>query len=93
MARLVTRDNTEQEKERIGYGYAKMDHETIVAAFEKTDEIIRGIAESKSVALIDASKEMTGYEAFFSDHVHLSEEGSARLARLVAERMIDLTQG
>lgn len=89
-ARLVTPENTESEREKIGYHYVKMKHEELFHAFEKTDEITRAVAELKGVMLVDASASMTGREEYFSDHVHLSDEGSRLLAQSVAARLITM---
>jgi lysophospholipase L1-like esterase len=87
-ARLVVSDNSEKDRSRIDYDNQKMDHEVLVNAFEKTDDIIKSVASSKNVSiLIDASEGMSGKSEYFSDHVHLSDAGSSRLSALVFERM------
>jgi lysophospholipase L1-like esterase len=67
-----------------------MDHQTLVQAFEKTDEIIKSVAKTKRVRLIDASAEMTGVNEYFTDHVHLSKTGSGELARIVSDYLFNL---
>jgi hypothetical protein len=86
-ARLVAQENTADQRERISYRMAGLDHETLVRAFEATDAILRRVGEEKGVLVIDASARMTGHPEFFSDHVHVSPEGSAALARVVAESL------
>lgn len=86
-ARLVSADNTDADKQKIQYQYALLDHEGLLKAFAETDEIIREIASEKNVYLIDASKEMTGRNEFFLDHVHLNEKGSEQLAQIVATEL------
>ena len=71
----------------IGYQFQKMNHKTLVTAFEKTDEIILSVAEYKSVPVINLSKMMTGALGYFNDHVHQSEEGSRHLAKIVAAEL------
>jgi lysophospholipase L1-like esterase len=89
-ARLVAHKNTDEEKSRIGYHYQKMNHQTLVKAFEKTDDIIRTVAKSKHTPIIDASKRMSGKDEFFTDHVHLSNKGSNQLAMIMSEYLFSL---
>lgn len=82
--RLVSPDNTPQEKQRIGYDIVGLDHDELLRAFELTDGIIREIAREKEVALIDASELFTGRGELFVDHVHLSDRGADAVADAVA---------
>jgi len=82
-ARLVAPGNTPPERDRISYDYQKMDHETLLRAYDRVDAVLRDVSSRKNVALIDASS-MIGVERYFSDHVHVTGEGSAELARLAA---------
>ncbi len=92
-ARLVARNNTAEEKSRIGYDYQKMKHKMLVKAFEKTDDIIINVAKSKHVTtIIDASKLMSGKGEYFNDHVHLSDKGSDRLAIIISEYLLHLVK-
>lgn len=86
-ARLVTRQNTEEEKKKIQYEYQKLVPEALREAYEKADETIKRIAAERNVPLIDASAEMTGNSAYFLDHVHLTEEGSKILAELTTRNI------
>lgn len=89
-ARLVANDNTDEEKSIIGYHYQKMKHQILVEAFEKTDDIIINVAKSKHVPIIDASNQMSGKDGYFSDHVHLSDRGSNKLAITISEYLFTL---
>ena len=84
-ARLIALDNTDEEKEMIRYDYQKMNHQTLLKAFEKTDEIIKEVSTSKNVSLIDISSKMSGHIDYFNDHVHLTDQGSMQLALLVSD--------
>ena len=88
--RLITSQNTEEEKSRIGYGWQSMDHQHIVDAYQKTDKIIFNVAKSKKVHLIDASKHLTGHGDYFSDHVHLTDSGSLELATITSNFLTEL---
>ncbi len=88
-ARLVAADNSDEDKSRIQYRYQKMQHDTLVDAYHRTDKTVFEVAKSKNVTVIDASSHMTGNGDYFSDHVHLSNSGSKRLAELVANRLAE----
>jgi len=83
-ARLVATTNTPEEREKIYYEYQPYDHDTLVKAFEKTNEMIHEVAMRKNVLLLDASSEMTGKDEYFQDHVHTTTAGSQKLAELTA---------
>ena len=83
-ARLVTPDNTPEQRERIGYRYVSLTHDALCRAYAATDRAIRDVAQEKGAGLVDVSLEMTGQEEWFRDHVHLNAAGSARLADLLA---------
>jgi lysophospholipase L1-like esterase len=89
-ARLVSHDNTDEEKSIICYKFQGMQHQTLVNAFEKTDDIIVNVAKSKNVPMADPSKQMTGKGAYFSDHVHLSGAGSKKLAMIMSDYLFKL---
>lgn len=91
-ARLVARNNTQEQREKIQYDYVLLTHEALCEAFEKTDEIIADVAEKKSVFLIDASKQITGKDYVFDDHVHLTASGSEELADITARRLMELLE-
>lgn len=89
-ARLVALDNTEEEKSKIAYHYQKMNHDVLVNAFKKTDDIIKEVAQSHHVVMLDASKKMSGKDAYFIDHIHLSDKGSNHLAMILSEFLFPL---
>lgn len=91
-ARLVARNNTQEQRKKIQYDYVLLTHEALCEAFEKTDEIIADVAEKKSVFLIDASKQITGKDYVFDDHVHLTASGSEELADITARRLMELLE-
>jgi len=92
-ARLVARDNTSEDKSRIGYDNQKMKHAVLVKAFEETDDVIMSVAKSKNVpVVINASEKMNGKSEYFSDHVHLTDAGSNRLSVIVSEHLFNLIE-
>jgi lysophospholipase L1-like esterase len=88
--RLVSKNNTDEEKLRIGYKYVRLNHSNIAKAFELTDEIIKDVSKSKYVHMIDPSKELSGKSEYFYDQVHTTDEGSYQLAKIVSEDLYDL---
>jgi len=85
--RLVSRENTAEQKKRIVYDFVGLNHDATVWSFEKTDAILRHVANQKSVTLIDASSTITGVDEYFVDHVHLSRSGNEATARLVGNEI------
>lgn len=89
-ARLTTAQNTESQRSRIEYDYVKLDHETLVRAYDEIESRLRKISSEKGVELIDVAKEMNGRDEFFADVVHLTPQGSEALARGTAQRLIEI---
>lgn len=89
-ARLVASENTNIQKKRIGYHYVLLTHDALCEAFDKTDEIIKDVAKKKGVFLIDASKQITGKDYAFEDHIHLTPQGSKELAEMTAQHLAEL---
>lgn len=92
--RLVEPDNSPAELERIYFQYVGLTHEGLVAAYQRTDDILREVAAEKKVMLIEASSSITGRDEFFVDHVHLTKPGADELGRIVAAALAErLRQG
>lgn len=89
-ARLTTANNTESQKSRIEYDYVKLDHETLVRAYDEIERRLRRISSEKGVELIDVAKEMNGRDEFFADVVHLTPEGSEALAQGTAQKLLEV---
>ncbi len=89
--RLVRSDNTQEEKTKIKYKLARLQHNLLLEAFKKTDLIIHTVAQEKNIPLIDAAPVMTphGFKYFF-DTVHMRPAGSEALAEHVAARLYQI---
>lgn len=85
--RLATADTSAAQRERIAYEYVGLSHKKLVDAFNSCDQALIGIAKEKNILVID-TKAITGNAGLFRDHVHLSAEGSERLAELVADQLL-----
>jgi hypothetical protein len=84
-ARLVATSNSEADRQRIGYGSVNLSHEAIVRALAECDKAIFAVAQEKDVPVLDLSGMFTGHSALFYDHVHTTPEGSAAIAKAVAD--------
>jgi lysophospholipase L1-like esterase len=91
-ARLVHRNNTEEQRQKIRYGYVRLTHPALCSAFEKIDTILHEVAAKKGVKVIGAGSRLNGREEYFVDHVHLNMAGSAALAALLAPELAALIQ-
>jgi hypothetical protein len=92
--RLVTRDNTDEEKSRIYYRYVNLTHEALCLAFESCDRVLHEVAEKKQVKLLDLSGSFTGDADLFEDHVHFKDESvSARVGSEMATFLESILQG
>jgi hypothetical protein len=91
-ARLVHRNNTEEQRDKIRYSYVRLTHPLLCQAFEKIDTIIHEVAAKKGVKVIGASSRLNGREELFIDHVHLNLAGSAALAALLAPELAAMIQ-
>jgi len=84
-ATLIDADATEEDRERIAYGYQGLTHRALVRAFDDCHRTVREVAAAKEVPVIDTAERLAGRSELFSDHVHTTVEGSRTLARTVAE--------
>jgi hypothetical protein len=66
--------------------------ETLLTGYERIEQILRDVAREKNAVLFNSSTQLNGRPEFFADRVHLTEKGSAELARLVAQEMTGLLQ-
>ena len=80
--RLIRSKNTEKERNMIRYDYVNVQsHQQILDIFKSCDSILMGLSEELNVFLINANVKMEGNPRFFTDHVHLTPEGSKFIAK------------
>ena len=83
-ARLLAPTNTPEQQQRIHFRYQRLTPDALHAAYAETDRIVRAVAATKQAVLLDATLPLTGVDAYFQDHVHLTDAGSEALADFVA---------
>ena len=88
-ARLVSGKSvlSPEKRKRVDYHYVGLSHEALIQTFDRLDEIVRNVSDSKDAMLIDASAHLSGIQSFFDDHVHVLPQGSDALAQLVADQL------
>jgi len=86
-ATLLAADNSSADRARINYDYQNLQHAALIRAYEDTYDIIHGIGSRTGTMVIDAAPVLSGRSQFFSDHVHLTPEGSIVLADILAEEL------
>lgn len=84
-ASLVTRQASDEARQRIAYGYQGLSHDALVRAIGECNDAIRQVAVEHAVPLIDLDHRFSGRPELFDDHVHTSAAGSAALAEAVAD--------
>lgn len=88
--RLVDKDNSITDQQRINYYYVQMSHDTLVEGFHSCDEIINQVAGNKGVDVLDLSSEYSGRSDLFVDHIHFSKYGSEVISKHVSDYIISL---
>ena len=82
-------NNSQEEKNLIGYHYVKLTHEALVNAYEDTYRVIREVEQGKKVATLDLAKNLNGRVELFSDHVHTTPRGSEEIAKAVSGFLLE----
>ncbi len=93
--RLVHPNNTEQEKKRIRYDFIgpNITHEHLAALFAACDSVILQVSRQLNVEVIDANGSLqSNADAYFTDHIHTTREGSKALASAYAEALSPVTK-
>lgn len=91
-ATLHTAELPASERARIAYHFVGLDHEGLLAITEAEMQVARQVAEGSGVPWLDPRPGISGQPAYFHDHVHLTEAGSAALAMRLAGPLAELLQ-
>ncbi len=86
-ATLVTADTSQEDRQRIAYGYQGLSHQGLLRAVNGCNDTVRQVAAAKGTDLLDLASRFSGQSELFDDHVHTSRLGSQRLAEAVAEHL------
>lgn len=85
---LISPENSKEARAVIEYEKVLMSHEQLCEAMDRADEAVRAVARTNDVALIDAStSRVAGKIEYFTDHVHLTRNGSLEFAQVVADEL------
>jgi len=84
-ARLPTANNSKKVKDKIRYDYVGLSHKGLVSSLESCDRTIKKVGEAENVAVIDLSKNLSGNEKYFVDHVHTTSAGSEAIAKEIVQ--------
>jgi len=71
----------------IKYDVHNLSHEQLCDAFERMDEILRGLGREDGVELLSSASAMSGRVEFFEDHIHFNDAGSRKMADLLAHEL------
>ena len=86
-ATLVDSENNEEAISGISYDLTMLSHRGMVNAYSDVYKIQQEVAAEKDVLYIDPAKTMNGQLDYFRDHVHLNDQGSLEIARIVAAEL------
>jgi len=79
-ATLLSAQNSEVDRKKIGYEYQLLSHNTLVKALREANQVVRSVAQKKGVELLDLAETLSGRSELFTDHVHTSRKGSREIA-------------
>ena len=71
--------------------YPELREEGFLDLEQRANEIVRTLAKTQDVPLVDADKEMSGETKWFADHVHFTNEGATALAVLLMPTILSIT--
>ncbi len=84
-ARLPVPDNSPEALSRINFDVHHLSHDQLCEGFARMDRILEEVSREDDVVLVDASSELSGQVEYFVDHIHLSQDGSEAMARVLAD--------
>lgn len=86
-AMLVRESNTPEQKAKIFYKYAGLQHSALVRALSETNAILAKVASATKSPFIDVDGELGGRGEYFTDHAHTTAQGSEAVAETVATQL------
>jgi lysophospholipase L1-like esterase len=85
---LASADLPEADRKKIALSYVKLSYEELLRANEAVAAALCETATVRKLSCIDLRGELNGKPELFTDHVHLSERGSVRLAEALAPLLV-----
>ena len=85
-ARLVWKKNSPEERKKIHYEYTLLTPKAVERAYQLGDQVMREVSAEKKVPLLNVSASLTGQNRFYTNHTHLSREGSEAVAQFTPMR-------
>lgn len=82
--RLVTANNSDAQQQKIRKEHVGLTLEAIHNAYTEIDASLKKISKERNVLLYDLAYKNTGVDQYFTDHVHLTEVGGAKMAKELA---------
>jgi hypothetical protein len=87
---LVRPDNTLEERAKIRYQYAGLDHPTLVEAYAAGWKINDELCQREGIYCIPANEEIRPSLEFFSDQVHLTAAGRKAMADVLDRSLAEI---
>ncbi|MBF0447574.1 MAG: hypothetical protein HQL67_05175 [Magnetococcales bacterium] len=89
--RLSDKSNGKEELDRINFSFiGARSAEILPNLFSQADQVIDSVGQNKKALILDPSTQMSGQIKYFLDHVHLSEEGTNEMARILSEGLLSV---
>ncbi len=71
------------------YRYSKLNHNQIAEVMEIIIGLQKEIALKHKILFIDANEVMSGNPFYLNDHIHLTQDGSEFLGKLIARKLYE----
>lgn len=87
--RLPVPNALPEARKKINYEVHHLSHRRLCEAFERMDRVLQDLAREDGVRLLSTGAELSGRPEFFEDHIHFNDDGSRRIAALLAKELND----
>jgi lysophospholipase L1-like esterase len=85
---LLTADLSAEHRAQLRYKFVQVGHADIVEITGAMNNILAQVAKKEGAPFLDVRGEINGEPSYFSDHVHLTKEGSQAVADAVAGALV-----
>jgi len=87
---LIRCDNTPEEQAMVHLEYVHMTHGAVCKAFEDIHRVVKQVGAEMGVPVIDVASQVSATAENFTDAVHTTELGSARIAAVVSSGLAEI---